>query len=131
MLILVSNLLVNITFFILFKNCKKFKDWYKAWVNGNDSIHFSWVLNAGLWYTLLAIGFSIGAGLCFLQSNSSRKDAPAQSRNMNNDCIFLDFFDSHDLWHFFSASAVFMAFLGLLTVDDDLLYTARDEIDVY
>ena len=41
------------------------------------------------------------------------------------------FSDNHDLWHFFSAAGVFMAFLALLTVDDDLLWTERSEIEVF
>ena len=41
------------------------------------------------------------------------------------------FSDNHDLWHFFSAAGVFMAFLALLTVDDDLLATEREDIEVF
>ena len=39
--------------------------------------------------------------------------------------------DNHDLWHFFSAAGIFMAFLALLTVDDDLLATERNLIEVF
>ena len=49
----------------------------------------------------------------------------------NADCRFLDFYDGHDLWHFFSAAGIFMAFLALLTVDDDLLDVPRSKIDVF
>jgi hypothetical protein len=42
-----------------------------------------------------------------------------------------DFYDGHDLWHFFSAAGIFMAFLALLTVDDDLLNVPRSEIEVF
>jgi hypothetical protein len=43
----------------------------------------------------------------------------------------MDFFDNHDMWHFFSATALFLAFIGLLTIDDDLLYVDRDKIRVF
>jgi hypothetical protein len=43
----------------------------------------------------------------------------------------LDFFDNHDMWHFFSATALFLAFIFLLTIDDDLLLTDRDKIEVF
>ena len=41
------------------------------------------------------------------------------------------FLDNHDMWHFYSAGGCFMAFLALLTVDDDLLATERDQIEVF
>jgi hypothetical protein len=35
------------------------------------------------------------------------------------------------MWHFFSATALFLAFIFLLTIDDDLLLTDRDKIEVF
>ncbi len=52
-------------------------------------------------------------------------------RNLNEPCNWMDFFDNHDMWHFFSATALFLAFIGLLTIDDDLLYVDRDKIRVF
>jgi hypothetical protein len=49
----------------------------------------------------------------------------------NGDCKLMDFYDGHDLWHFFSAAGIFMAFLALLTVDDDLLDVPRSDIEVF
>ena len=43
----------------------------------------------------------------------------------------MDFYDNHDLWHYFSAAGIFMAFLALLTIDDDILFVPRDKIDVF
>ena len=128
LLILVFNLLLNIIFFVCFKNYRNCRDWKNKVDAG---VNLKWFLNSGVMYTLLTIGFSYCAFSYFQHSNSSRRESAAQSRNLNNDCIFMNFFDSHDLWHFFSASAVFMASLGLLTVDDDLLDTPRDKIEVY
>ena len=53
------------------------------------------------------------------------------SRDMNQDCPYLDFFDNHDLWHFFSAASVFAAFVVQLTIDDNLLNTERNEIFIF
>lgn len=36
---------------------------------------------------------------------------PAESREHNRDCILLDFFDDHDIWHFLSSIAMFGSFL--------------------
>ena len=50
---------------------------------------------------------------------------------MNVPCSYMDFFDNHDMWHFFSATALFLAFIFLLTIDDDLLLEQRKKIDVF
>ncbi len=36
---------------------------------------------------------------------------PAESRQLNQECILLDFYDNHDVWHFLSATAMFFSFL--------------------
>ncbi|XP_069115744.1 SID1 transmembrane family member 1-like isoform X1 [Argopecten irradians] len=56
---------------------------------------------------------------------------PSQSREGNKGCMLLDFYDAHDVWHFLSAIAMFMSFLVLLTLDDDLFSTRRDRITVF
>ena len=43
----------------------------------------------------------------------------------------MDFFDNHDLWHFLSATALFLANIFLLTIDDDLLLRNRNKINVF
>ena len=50
---------------------------------------------------------------------------------MNEECLYLDFYDNHDMWHFMSASALFLVFVFLLTIDDDLLMIDRKEIVVF
>ena len=50
---------------------------------------------------------------------------------MNEPCMYMDFFDNHDMWHFFSATALFLAFIFLLTIDDDLLLEDRKNIKVF
>ncbi|KAM6334417.1 SID1 transmembrane family member 2 isoform 22-T22 [Alca torda] len=40
-----------------------------------------------------------------------RQKTPAESREHNRDCILLDFFDDHDIWHFLSSIAMFGSFL--------------------
>ncbi|EPY88724.1 SID1 transmembrane family member 1 precursor [Camelus ferus] len=48
----------------------------------------------------------------FFQNLSSWEGTPAESREKNRECILLDFFDDHDIWHFLSATALFFSFLG-------------------
>uniref|UniRef100_A0A8D2B7E2 SID1 transmembrane family member 1 n=1 Tax=Sciurus vulgaris TaxID=55149 RepID=A0A8D2B7E2_SCIVU len=67
----------------------------------------------------------------FFQNLSSWEGTPAESREKNRECILLDFFDDHDIWHFLSATALFFSFLVLLTLDDDLDVVQRDQIPVF
>ncbi|XP_022360713.1 SID1 transmembrane family member 1 isoform X5 [Enhydra lutris kenyoni] len=67
----------------------------------------------------------------FFQNLSSWEGTPAESREKNQECILLDFFDDHDVWHFLSATALFFSFLVLLTLDDDLDVVRRDQIPVF
>lgn len=46
-----------------------------------------------------------------LLSLSLCQKTPAESREHNRDCILLDFFDDHDIWHFLSSIAMFGSFL--------------------
>uniref|UniRef100_A0A2K5QVH5 SID1 transmembrane family member 2 n=1 Tax=Cebus imitator TaxID=2715852 RepID=A0A2K5QVH5_CEBIM len=97
----------------------------------------------------------------FFQGLSTWQKTPAESREHNRDCILLDFFDDHDIWHFLSSIAMFGSFLVrgspgragwvvwrwqlppsprliwrsppqvLLTLDDDLDTVRRDKIYVF
>ena len=39
------------------------------------------------------------------------QETPAESRSHNQECVFMKFYDNHDVWHFFSACAMFFSFL--------------------
>ncbi|XP_069470583.1 SID1 transmembrane family member 2 isoform X1 [Ambystoma mexicanum] len=67
----------------------------------------------------------------FFQGLSTWQKTPAESREHNRDCILLNFFDDHDIWHFLSSIAMFGSFLVLLTLDDDLDNVQRDKIYVF
>jgi len=87
-------------------------------------------------FTMVVVGSTvalwIAALLLFNLGNvTSWQKSPAQSREGNKDCILLGFYDAHDVWHFLSACAIFLSFLGLLTLDDDLLKTPRSNIPVF
>ena len=71
-------------------------------------------------------------GIGFYANRSANRNlTPAESRDLNVECALLDFYDSHDLWHFFSAAGIFMAFMALLNIDDDILFVPRDKIDIF
>ncbi|NXT28357.1 SIDT2 protein, partial [Syrrhaptes paradoxus] len=83
---------------------------------------------------LCILGTSVVWGFAlffFFQGLSTWQKTPAESREHNRDCILLDFFDDHDIWHFLSSIAMFGSFLVLLTLDDDLDCVQRDKIYVF
>ena len=85
----------------------------------------------GTIFATSALILSIIAITFYKGRSANRNLTPAQSRELNSECVFMDFYDKHDLWHFFSAAAVFMAFLALLTIDDDIMFVPREDIDVF
>uniref|UniRef100_UPI00358F2CC3 SID1 transmembrane family member 2-like isoform X2 n=1 Tax=Myxine glutinosa TaxID=7769 RepID=UPI00358F2CC3 len=73
-----------------------------------------------------------GAALYFFfQGLTSWEKTAAQSRERNKPCILLQFFDHHDIWHFLSSIAMFLSFMVLLTLDDDVDLVSRDKILVF
>uniref|UniRef100_S4RI57 SID1 transmembrane family member 1 n=1 Tax=Petromyzon marinus TaxID=7757 RepID=S4RI57_PETMA len=67
----------------------------------------------------------------FFQGLTSWEETAAQSRERNKECVLLKFYDHHDIWHFISSIAMFLSFMVLLTLDDDLDSTRRDRILVF
>ncbi|XP_072886214.1 SID1 transmembrane family member 2 isoform X4 [Hemitrygon akajei] len=78
--------------------------------------------------TAVVWGFAL---FFFFQGLSTWQKTPAESREHNRECILLQFFDDHDIWHFLSSIALFGSFLILLTLDEDLDDVPRDKIYVF
>ncbi|XP_071491365.1 SID1 transmembrane family member 1-like [Diadema antillarum] len=55
----------------------------------------------------------------------------ARSRARNQPCVILGFFDRHDVWHFLSAASLFVSFVSVLFLDDDLEDQPRTKIRVF
>eukprot|EP00050_Salpingoeca_kvevrii_P001186 m.164658 g.164658 ORF g.164658 m.164658 type:complete len:75 (+) comp10315_c0_seq2:2359-2583(+) len=53
------------------------------------------------------------------------------SREGNRNCIWMDFYDAHDIWHILSAGGLFFSSVFLLTLDDNLLSKKRKDIHVF
>jgi len=95
-----------------------------------------WHLRLGLVFcrcfcVLFALVLAAVAMKFYLARHQSRNLTSAESRNLNEVCSVMDFFDNHDMWHFFSASALFLTFIFLLTIDDDTLSLDRGQIRVF
>ena len=82
-------------------------------------------------YILVSVFTWSGALYFFLAKSTTWVLTPAQSRHYNQDCKLFHFYDNHDIWHFLSAGSLFLSFMILLTLDDDLDNVARDKVAVF
>ncbi len=80
---------------------------------------------------ILSFLFWIPALYFFTRGLTSWVDTPAVSREGNQPCTLLDFFDSHDVWHMLSSGGLFFGSVALLTLDDDLVDVERYKIPVF
>ena len=67
----------------------------------------------------------------FKETDKSTNVTPAQSRNLNIECIWGDLYDHHDIWHFFSAAGLFFSFILLLVFDDGIDHVPRNRILIF
>ena len=89
-------------------------------------------LRAYAWALLAAAAATWVPALYFFLSGSSDWSAtPAVSRHKNHECLVLQFYDAHDLWHILSAVALYLSFNVLLTWDDGLSAVKRTDIPVF
>lgn len=59
---------------------------------------------------LCALGW--GAAVYFYTQHTTTWElTPAHSRQYNQECVLLHFYDTHDIWHFLSAGAMFFGFM--------------------
>ncbi|XP_011155014.1 SID1 transmembrane family member 1 isoform X2 [Harpegnathos saltator] len=114
LIILMSNLILYTFFYIVMKLC-----------------HRERILLTPAIYIVLSMLFWGAALYFFVNKTISWALMPAQSRIHNKPCELLNFFDSHDIWHFLSALAMFFSFMVLLTLDDDLIDVHRSQIPVF
>ncbi|KAK9876017.1 hypothetical protein WA026_011133 [Henosepilachna vigintioctopunctata] len=84
------------------------------------------------WFFLFcAISCALASMYFFLHKSISWAKTPAESRQYNQECKLLRFYDFHDIWHFLSAVGMFFTFMVLLTLDDDLSHKDRAVIPVF
>jgi len=94
--------------------------------------HLRWAMRFfSFVFCFLAVLLGGIAMVFYTKRHQSRNSSPPESRDKNELCNVMDFFDNHDMWHFFSATALFLSFIFLLTIDDDLLLTDREKIEVF
>jgi len=64
-----------------------------------------------LLYSAISLVFWIPGMYYFVNPLSTWDVSPSESRGLNDDCIVLEFYDNHDIWHLLSAPALFFSFM--------------------
>lgn len=93
--------------------------------------HGEKILPLPMLYITLSIATWSSSLYFFMQKSKNWEVTPAQSREYNKPCLIWNFYDDHDIWHFLSAASMFLSFMILLTLDDDLIHTPRQRIPVF
>ncbi|XP_021962965.1 SID1 transmembrane family member 1 [Folsomia candida] len=86
----------------------------------------------GCWiYGFISLLFWIPGLYFFMNPLSTWELSPASSREINESCNLLHFYDNHDIWHLLSAPALFFSFMMFLTIDDGLIGRHHESIPVF
>ena len=93
--------------------------------------HGERILIQPLFYIIVSLLTWAGALYYFINKSTSWVLPPAESRHLNKECVLFNFYDNHDIWHFLSALSLFLSYMILLTLDDDLVNTPRERIPVF
>ena len=67
----------------------------------------------------------------FILPTTDKFLTPTESKNLNTPCILFNYFDTHDMWHFFSAISMFITLLFLWYMDYDIKDLSIDEINQF
>jgi hypothetical protein len=54
-----------------------------------------------------------------------------ESKKLNKPCFAFDYFDTHDVWHFLSAIALFLLFSTVYIMDRDIIKRERKHLNVF
>ncbi|KAK7086421.1 SID1 transmembrane member 1-like, partial [Halocaridina rubra] len=114
LIIFLTNLLLYMAFYIIMK------------LRHGERLQ----LQSVVYLVLCLLGWS--AAIVFYTKHTTTWElTPAHSRQFNQECILLHFYDTHDVWHFLSAGGMFFGFMVLLTLDDDRAQIPRERIPVF
>ncbi|KAG5861987.1 hypothetical protein JTB14_021453 [Gonioctena quinquepunctata] len=104
---------------------------HKDWRQWRKIVNGEWICLEAMVYGILSISFWVSSGYFFLDAATLWTVTPAESRQWNQNCMFLKFFDRHDVWHLLSAPALYFTFMYLMCLDDDIIDKEQSEIVVF
>ncbi|KAF2073456.1 hypothetical protein CYY_005241 [Polysphondylium violaceum] len=112
--VIILNFLVYLFYYIYMK----FKH--------GEKVHF------GIWILFIVMLVSWTVGLWFFEIPVTNKFLTFdESLKLNEPCVVFDYFDTHDVWHFFSAVGLFSIMSIVYFIDWDLRYVPRSLIHVF
>jgi len=82
-------------------------------------------------YALITLVLAIFSLYFLSRYRTNQELSAAQSRDLNEECVLLGFYDSGDIWHFLSALGLFFSSVTLLVIDDDMNDAPRHHIFVF
>ncbi|XP_045475523.1 SID1 transmembrane family member 1-like isoform X3 [Harmonia axyridis] len=94
-------------------------------------IHNERICIEAIVYGVLGILSWIAATIFFLDAATLWTVTPAESRQWNQECILMNYYDKHDVWHLLSAPALYFTFMFLMCIDDDIIDKRQDNIPVF
>jgi len=114
LMISVFNLIAYFSHYMVLKNIKK------------ETIYLTTSLAIFINIILFAVSIYF-----FVNNPTNIFETVTNSNKLNQECVLFNFFDYHDLWHFFSAVSLFLFMNIILFVDDDLHYTLEESIEIF
>ena len=104
---------------------------YVGYYTGMKMYHKEKILKDIYMYGILSLVCWIPGLYFFVTAQKSTDVSPAESRNINAECIFLNIYDNHDIWHICSAGGLFCCFLLLLNLDDGVFYKPQNQLYIF
>ena len=104
---------------------------YVGYYMGMKMYHKEKILKDIYMYGILSLVCWIPGLYFFVSSQKSTDVSPAESRNINAECIFLNIYDNHDIWHICSAGGLFCCFLLLLNLDDGVFFIPQNQLYIF
>ncbi|GAM20407.1 hypothetical protein SAMD00019534_035820 [Acytostelium subglobosum LB1] len=112
--VIVLNFLIYLFYYIAMK------------IKYNERIH------PMIWIIFMIMILCWGFGFYFFEIAVTNKFLSFdESMKLNKPCVLFDYFDTHDVWHFFSAVGLFTVMSIVYFIDYDLQYTPRSLIHVF
>ena len=104
---------------------------YVGYYMGMKMYHKEKILKDIYMYGIFSLLCWIPGLYFFVSAQKSTDISPAESRNINAECVFLNIYDNHDIWHICSAGGLFCCFLLLLNLDDGVFFIPQNQLYVF
>jgi hypothetical protein len=104
---------------------------YAVFYTSMKLVHGERICVEAIIYGVLGMAAWATSAVFFLDNATLWTVTPAESRQWNQECIVMNFYDKHDVWHLLSAPALYLTFMFLLCLDDDLIDKKRENITVF